>query len=667
MSAILKQKQQAIDLLKIHYGFEKFRFGQEKAIDNILSGKDSIVVMPTGGGKSLIYQLSALLLEGVTLVISPLIALMKDQVDGLNEIGIPSVFINSSITIEEMRSCIEKVKNGHCKILYIAPERFYSQEFLNELLNIKISLFAIDEAHCISQWGHDFRPSYTKLKQAIKYVGDPVVIALTATATPQVRSDIIKQLGLKDFEIIITGFGRPNLEFGVIQTSDSEKLKIIVNIISNANKGLGIIYTGTRAKANEVAQFLIEQGVNVAVYHAGMSNEDRAYTQNNFMKNKTQVIVATNAFGLGIDKKDIRFVIHCDMPGTIEAYYQEAGRAGRDGKSSFCLLFYSPKDRYLREFFIKGDNPPPESILEIYKILLDYDSDTIFITYADLASMLSEKLPDMAIGTSLKFLERKGYISRPNEKTSNAFFKLNFDFETISKAIGSRAKVQIEILSKLHKNYKEEVFSGWNFNIVDVASILEIKKESFSRFLKKVSKDNLAEYHPPFKGTEIRVLKRVNLDEVNIDFSVLKEKFKNAYKKLDEMEEYIFYSGCRQKYILDYFEDIHFENCGKCDNCLSQKAYFRKNSKPERQVYSKKSALHQRRGKFLVEKIGETDYSVAIPNKKSLLNTKLTQLETFELFNSGESIKNIAKKRNLDEDVIRDHIRFLVDKKLIKE
>ena len=572
MEDINKKKEDIKSFLKKYYNFDSFRLGQEQAIDNILNKKDSVVIMPTGGGKSLIFQLSALVLDGVTIVVSPLIALMKDQVESLEKLGIPTTFINSSISLSETNNRLNEIKNGFYKIIYVAPERFYSLPFLEALSEIRISLFAIDEAHCISSWGHDFRPSYLKLKTAIEVLKKPIVVALTATATPEVRQDIIKQLDLKSPDVIVTGFARKNIQFGVIHSSSSRKSDFILDAVSSANGGSGIIYVGTRNKADEILERLLESGIEAVAYHAGMDSESRDWVQNNFMSGKAQVVVATNAFGMGINKADIRFVIHHDIPGTIEAYYQEAGRAGRDGLASFCLLLYSPSDRYLREFFIKGDNPSPELIVKIYETLLDKEDDairgSILLTYAELSKELSESVPDMAIGTALKILEKEGYLSRPNDKNGSAFLKTKVDFGTLLGALSARSKVQIEALNKMYDRFKDEMESGWNINLEDVANLIGTKKDSILRMIKKLVEKDLVEYKPPFRGTEVRILKRVSPDDLKLDFTALSQKLERAENKLNEMENYAYYSGCRQKYILKYFGEIDAQNCGKCDQCL---------------------------------------------------------------------------------------------------
>lgn len=580
---VSKQKTQLRELLKIHFGYESFLPGQERAIDNILVKQNTVVVLPTGGGKSLIYQLPALILEGITIVISPLIALMKDQVDSLEKIGIPATFINSSISVAETDKRLSQIKSGFYKIVYIAPERFYNQNFIQSLTQIKVSLFAIDEAHCISQWGHDFRPSYLRLKEAIKFVGSPVVIALTATATPEVRDDIVKQLALVDAELVITGFARPNLQLAVVPATSSQKVDNIVDfLVANPDMGSGIIYVGTRAKADEILDTLIANDIKAVAYHAGMDASSRDWVQEKFMKGEAQVVVATNAFGLGINKKDIRFVIHHDLPGTIEAYYQEAGRAGRDGKPSFCILFYHQQDRYLREFFIKGDNPDPAMVVEIYDFLLrragmEIDpNSSILITYAEIAQNLSDSAPEMSIGTALKILEREGYLSRPNEKNSNSFLKLKKDWPDLLASLSKRAKTQAEVVAKLQEKYSSELETGWEFNPEEVAIVLHLKKDSLLRTVKKLAEQDLLEYRPPFRGTEIKILKVVEPEDLNLDFKALKAKAARAYEKLDEMENYVYHAGCRQAYILNYFGDTDAQPCGQCDGCLKSQRLNKK-------------------------------------------------------------------------------------------
>jgi ATP-dependent DNA helicase RecQ len=370
-----------------------------------------------------------------------------------------------------------------------------------------------------------------------------------------------------------------------------------------------------------------------------MEASDRKWVQDNFMNSRAKVIVATNAFGLGIDKPDIRFVIHYDMPGTVEAYYQEAGRAGRDGKQSFCLLLYSPRDRYLQEFFIKGDNPPPEVILEIYEILSNYDSDVILITYAELLEMLSEEVPEMAIGTALKILEKEGYIERRHEKNGNAYLKFINNFDSILNSLGKRAKLQREILEKLYNRFKDDLINGWQVNFEEVAEILEIKKESLMRLVRKLLDENQIEYSPPFKGTEIKILKRVKSQEINIDFTAMREKLRRAYQKLDMMEDYIYHFGCRQKYILDYFGDSESKSCRKCDNCLTVGGYERKTPHP-------------------------ADSRARSRTSSPKLSTKLTQLETFDLYNKGMGIEEIAKARKLKTGTIVQHLCYLIEKGL---
>ncbi len=350
--------QKALELLKKYYGYQSFREGQEVIIENILQGKDVLAIMPTGGGKSLCYQIPAMMMEGITIVISPLISLMKDQVDTLQQMDIPSAYINSSLTWNKLQEILYEAGNNKYKLLYVAPERLESEGFIELLKNIKISMIAVDEAHCVSQWGHDFRPSYLRIKNIRDIAGNsPIVSAFTATATQEVKKDIINLINLKNHFEIITGFDRANLKFEVVNTN--KKTQYVLNY-AEENKGKsGIIYCLTRKITDDVCAKLVKAGHKAVSYHAGLSNNARNISQDDFLFDNADIIVATNAFGMGIDKLDIRFVIHYNMPKNIESYYQEAGRAGRDGEKSECILLYSPQDIVMNNFLIDknpGDN-----------------------------------------------------------------------------------------------------------------------------------------------------------------------------------------------------------------------------------------------------------------------------------------------------------------------
>ena len=314
--------EDALTALREHFGFENFREGQREVISAILEGHDTVVVMPTGGGKSLCYQLPALMREGATIVVSPLIALMKDQVEALQARHLPATFINSSIDFEEQKALINGVRRGAYKLVYVAPERFRSANFVEALRSACISLFAVDEAHCISSWGHDFRPDYLRLRSAIEEIGRPQTVALTATATPYVRSDIIEQLALREPRAFVSGFDRPNLSINVTHTQkEREKITRIKALAATYAGGSGIIYTSTRKSVEQVTARLQTAGLGVVAYHAGMDDAARSRGQDDFMSGRTQIIVATNDFGMGIDKHVIRFVVHYHLPGYIEVYY----------------------------------------------------------------------------------------------------------------------------------------------------------------------------------------------------------------------------------------------------------------------------------------------------------------------------------------------------------
>lgn len=347
------------ELLKQYFGHDSFRDGQENIIDNISSGRDALCIMPTGGGKSICYQIPALMSDGIAIVISPLISLMKDQVTSLNQNGIRAAYINSTLTSAQQSRAIYNAMRGEYKLIYVAPERLEAPAFLNLCNSIKISLIAVDEAHCVSQWGHDFRTSYLKISDFISKLDDrPVVSAFTATATDAVKRDILNLLGLKNPFQITTGFDRKNLFFAVKRPQN--KQKELLAIVSEHKNQSGIIYCATRKNVEKVSDFLNENGYDSLIYHAGLSNKIRSKNQDDFINDRCNLIVATNAFGMGIDKPDVRFVVHYNMPKNLENYYQEAGRAGRDGENSDCVLLYSPGDVYTQKFFIENNDENAE-------------------------------------------------------------------------------------------------------------------------------------------------------------------------------------------------------------------------------------------------------------------------------------------------------------------
>jgi ATP-dependent DNA helicase RecQ len=399
--------------LERYFGFREFREPQGEVISAVLNGEDVFVVMPTGGGKSLCYQLPAILLDGVTVVVSPLIALMKDQVDALVARGLSATLINSTISVSEQHQRIRRMRDGEFKLVYIAPERFRTRSFLEALGQVTIALFAVDEAHCISQWGHDFRPDYFRLGSVLEELGRPQVAAFTATATPEVRTDIVKRLGLENPNVFVAGFARPNLRFKVTETgSESEKYSRLRELIRRHRTG--IVYCATRKRVDQVSEYLKSGGIQVVSYHGGIDDAAREEAQNRFTQNNCDIVVATNAFGMGIDRADLRFVVHFEIPGSLEAYYQEAGRAGRDGESAECELLFNYADTRIQEFFINGSNPSVELIRTVYLLLrnLANEEGEIVRSIQDLAARLDQESNEMAVHSAITILDRHGVIDR---------------------------------------------------------------------------------------------------------------------------------------------------------------------------------------------------------------------------------------------------------------
>ena len=403
----------AEEVLKSRFGFSCFRDRQADIISSLRNSKDTLVVMPTGGGKSICYQVPALLKEGLTIVISPLIALMQDQVEVLQKKGIGAGLLNSLQSLEEQQKTIEQVRSGQVKLLYVAPERLRNHYFLSVLENLRISLIAVDEAHCLSQWGHDFRPDYLNIGNFSQRVGRPVIGAFTATATELVRQDIIASLQLCNPQVFISGFNRPNLKLSVLPVDKvAEKYAHLSRLINQKNTG--IIYCSTRKSVDQVAEQLVAWDISHIAYHAGMTDIQRNQGLQKFVTRQVDIAVATNAFGMGIDRGDIRFVAHFEMPGSVEAYYQEVGRAGRDGAQSLCEMYFNFADKRVQDFFIEGRNPTPSFIRETYGLLLQQKDSQHIVQQSieELSEKMGKGTNAMAFSTAIKILGKSGYVER---------------------------------------------------------------------------------------------------------------------------------------------------------------------------------------------------------------------------------------------------------------
>ena len=569
MSKSAPTLEDARSALRAAFGYDGFRAGQEMAIESVLEGRDTLVVLPTGGGKSVCYQIPALILPGLTVVVSPLISLMKDQVDALEARNLPATFINSTLTSAQVSDRLARAARGEIRLLYLAPERFDFGNVAERLAGIGVSLLAIDEAHCISQWGHDFRPSYLRVAEARTKLGSPPTVALTATATPEVRDDICRQLALENPRTIITGFDRTNLTYHVLPArNDAEKDTLLVETLKK-HDGLAVVYASTRKSVDRLSFLLEQEGIASAGYHAGLDDAHRREVQEAFMTERIRAIIATNAFGMGIDKPNVRLVIHHSMPGTLEAYYQEAGRAGRDGKRSEVFLLHSFPDRFTHEFFIKGAYPERSVVEKVYAGLARaaQRTETLPDSVEDIVPLVGGRISPREVESSLRILSHAQAIAGSESSTSMVSVRLLATADRIRREITGDANPELGLLRALWKVAAEELHTGATIDLDALPPGLGRRSGATSLLDALQSRQFLVWQR---LGGGMRLTSpNAPLSRFRIDWSATDRRRAADLSKLEAVQRYAYAKTCRRAFVLRYFGDPAARpRCDGCDNCL---------------------------------------------------------------------------------------------------
>jgi len=556
--------------LREHFSYPAFRPGQEAAVQSVLSGRDTLVVLPTGGGKSLCYQVPALMLPKLTVVISPLISLMKDQVDALAARGLPATFINSTLPSSQVSDRLARAARGELKLLYVAPERFDAGRTAERLRNAGVSLLAVDEAHCISEWGHDFRPSYLRIASVREQLGWPPTVALTATATPHVRSDIVAQLKLDSPTTIITGFDRTNLSYNVVPApTERDKDDALVQLLRSNDDGLAVVYAATRKTVERIAAVLERARIPAAAYHAGLDDAKRHTVQEAFMTEKVRAIVATNAFGMGIDKPNVRLVVHYAMPGTLEAYYQEAGRAGRDGKPATCYLLHAFPDRFTHEFFIKGNYPERALVEEVYEFLRRNTDAAggVDVNPQDVATRIKTKASGRDIESVLRLLAQAGAYARSQEGGSRVVVRLLATPERIKRELTAESGLELGILRAMWRVAGEALNDGATIDLDGLPPGFGGGMGSIP-LLDALQSRQFLDWRRAGAGAMLPSPKKP-LSAFKIDWAAIDRRRRADLQKLDAVQQYAYTKGCRRGFVLRYFGDPAARpSCSGCDNCL---------------------------------------------------------------------------------------------------
>lgn len=562
-------------ILKKYWGYDSFRPLQEDIIVSTLNKKDTLALLPTGGGKSICFQVPALAMEGICLVVSPLIALMKDQVENLQKKGIKAIAITSAMSFKEIDIALDNAIHGNFKFLYISPERLQNELFLARLSKMNVSLLAIDEAHCISQWGYDFRPSYLRIAEIREKLPNVPVLALTATATPEVVSDIQEKLHFKNENALQKSFERKNLAYMILYEED--KLNRLITIC-NKIPGSAVVYARNRKKTQEIANFLRKNNINADFYHAGLSALERNKKQEEWINNHTRIMVATNAFGMGIDKPDVRFVVHMDLPDNLEAYFQEAGRGGRDEKKAYAILLYSQNDKLELERNFENSFPTIEQIRNTYQAICNFfqlaigAGEGISFDFDIHDFCTRYNLNPLTVFNNLKFLEREGYLATSESvyHSSKIHIKVNkedlYKFEVANRTYEPIIKVILRSYGGLFDYYIP-------VNEQEIAKRLKTDKNSVVHQLNELKKLDIIDYIASTDLPQIIFLKeRKDASKLNIspeNYALLKER---AKKRIEWVLHYTESRHlCRSRILLSYFGENNAMDCGQCDVCIKKK------------------------------------------------------------------------------------------------
>ncbi|MFN3938982.1 MAG: ATP-dependent DNA helicase RecQ [Chitinophagales bacterium] len=627
----------AEQILKKYWGFDTFRPLQQEIIESVLDGNDTIALLPTGGGKSVCYQIPALINHGLCIVISPLIALMKDQVEQLRSKEIPSVAIYSGLSKRELDIELDNAAYGKYKFLYVSPERLVTPLFRERLKKMQVNLLAIDEAHCISQWGYDFRPPYLQIAELRAFIAATPVIALTATATSQVMTDIQEKLQLKNPVIFKSSFERKNIR--LIVREEEDKFKKLAAILKKM-QGAGIVYVRNRRKTKEIADFLQRQNISADFYHAGLPHAERTLKQDNWIKNKCRIIVCTNAFGMGIDKPDVRIVLHWDIPESIEAYYQEAGRGGRDGKVAFAGLIYNRHDIDELIRMHDGQQNTPAFIKQIYHQLGNYfqlafgagEGESFPFDVVEFCLKTNTDIKS-TLG-ALKILQQHGYIylTEPINKMSSVHFIV--DHETLYR-FQVENKTKESLIKMLLRSCPGVLDEYVAIKETELANAMSMHRQDLIKQLQYLQERKLLDYNPVTGEPQITfVTERLSSDNLKLDNTLLRMLSENKRKRMEAMLQYVVNkTECRTKTILHYFDEP-YTRCNHCDICvernklnLSDKEFNKvyvwlekvlgRQAKSPEEVYSMDLPL--RREKFLEAVSFMTDNKIMVLTKDNKL------------------------------------------------